>query len=242
VKRAFLDPSLTALQLSSANSINIGRLLPQSFYYVFAYLQVTTQPGDRVAFAVPSGNLGNLTGGMLAAQAGLPVERFIAATNTNDVLPEYLETGRYRSRPSVATLSNAMDVGDPSNFPRLHDLCQGALTTMRGWVRGEVVTDGDTRAVIRDTYREHGYVLDPHGAVAVGAVRRVQPTLPPTTPVVALATAHPAKFADVIRAELGFEPALPAHEQDWQKRPLLAVDLPDTTAETFRDFLQGLDG
>jgi threonine synthase len=240
VKRAFLDPSLSALHLSSANSINIGRLLPQSFYYVFAYLQVTTQPGNRVVFAVPSGNLGNLTAGMLAAHAGLPVERFIAATNTNDVLPEYLETGIYRARPSVATLSNAMDVGDPSNFPRVRDLCQGSLAAVRARVCGEVVTDDDTRATIRGIYRKYGYVLDPHGAVAVSAARRVQPALPQTTPIVALATAHPAKFADVIRAELGFEPALPEHERDWRTRPLLAIDLPDTTAETFRDFLRRL--
>jgi threonine synthase len=209
---------------------------------VFAYLQVTTRPDERVVFAVPSGNLGNLTAGMLAAQTGLPVERFIAATNTNNVLPEYLETGIFRARASVATLSNAMDVGDPSNFPRLHDLCQGSLTTMRTRVCGEMVTDDDTCGIMRDIYREHGYVLDPHGAVAVVAARRVQPTLPSTIPIVALATAHPAKFADVIRGELGFEPALPERERDWRTRPLLAIDLPDTTAGTFKDFLQGCAG
>lgn len=237
VKEAFLDPALRSLNLSSANSINIGRLLPQTFYYVHGYLAATGGPGERVVFSVPSGNLGNLTAGVLAARAGLPVERFIAATNANGVLPEYLHTGVYRARPSVATLSNAMDVGDPSNFVRLTALCDGSLATLRERVLGEVVTDTETRRIIRSVHRASGYVLDPHGAVACVAARRVQAASRTAAPVVALATAHPAKFADVIRAELGFEPELPEDERDWRSRRILAVDLPDTTAATFRGFL-----
>jgi threonine synthase len=127
VKAAFLDPSLEALKLSSANSINIGRLIPQSFYYFASYLSMSDTPGEPVVFSVPSGNLGNLTAGVMAQRLGLPVRRFVAAANVNDVLPEYLRTGMYRARPAISTLSSAMDVGDPSNFPRLLELHGGDL-------------------------------------------------------------------------------------------------------------------
>jgi threonine synthase len=240
VKAAFPDPALTRLHLSSANSINIGRLLPQSFYYVFSYLSVAARPGDAVVFSVPSGNLGNLTAGVLARRMGLPAGRFVAATNVNDVLPEYLTTGAYRARPSIPTLSNAMDVGDPNNFARLVTLCGMGVEAMRAIVRGERVTETETRQEIRETYAGAGYVLDPHGAVACAAARRWQGDTAPGAPVVALATAHPAKFADAIAAELGFAPALPEHERGWRTKPLLAVGLPDSTSETFRDFLLAL--
>jgi threonine synthase len=237
VKTALLDPTLSALRLSSANSINIGRLLPQSFYYVASYLAVADASGLPVVFSVPSGNLGNLTAGVLAARMGVPVARFIAATNLNDVLPEFLDTGTLRTRPSVATLSNAMDVGDPNNFARLLTLNAGSVDQMRQLVRGERVTDTETRIAIRHAHGVSGVVLDPHGAVAyVGARRYLSSTTEPH-PVVALLTAHPAKFADAIRDELGFEPALPEHERDWRSRPLLATDLADTRSETFRGWL-----
>lgn len=237
VKGAFLDPDLRALRLSSANSINIGRLLPQSFYYAFAALSVAAEPGGPVVFAVPSGNLGNLTAGVLAARMGMPIPVFVAATNANDVLPEYLETGVYRARPSIPTVSNAMDVGDPNNFDRLVRLCGGDLDGVRATVRGERVTEAQTRAEIRETFARHDYVLDPHGAVACAAARRWRAAAGPATPVVALATAHPAKFADTIAEETGQEPLLPAHERDWRSRPLHAADLPGLAAPDFRDFL-----
>lgn len=238
VKAAFPDPALAGLRLSSANSISIGRLLPQSFYYVHAWLSVTDGRKAPVVFSVPSGNLGNLTAGVMAAQMGVPVSRFIAATNANDVLPEYLETGAYRPRPALATISNAMDVGDPSNFARLSAVYEGRAEAMRGAISGLAVSDADTRAEIRETYAACGYVLDPHGAVAVRAARRWRASHPDDgARLVALGTAHPAKFADTITAELGLEPPLPVQERGWSSKPLLAVDLPDTSSGALTDLL-----
>lgn len=244
VKGAFLDPALARLRLSSANSINIGRLLPQSFYYVASYLAALDEPrieaGEPVVFSVPSGNLGNLTAGVMAARMGVAVDHFIAATNGNDVLPEYLDTGEYRPRPSMATMSNAMDVGDPSNFARLLALCGGTRAGVRAAVRGERVSEADTRSAIRRAYAQCGVVLDPHTAVAYEAACRHLGGQRPHRDIIVLATAHPAKFADAIREELGFEPELPEDERDWQSRPLLAVDLGDATQETFRALLDSL--
>ena len=240
VKSALLDPALAGLRLSSANSINIGRLLAQTFYYVSSYLDVTARPGDPAAFVVPSGNLGNLTAGVMAARMGLPVSRFVAATNANDVLPEYLESGRFRARASVPTLSNAMDVGDPSNFARLAAIYGSSAARMAGEITGMRVSEDETRAAIRAAYRRCGVLLDPHAAVAYSAAVRFQETMKPAAPVIVLATAHPAKFADVVREELGVEPALPDAERDWRSRPLLAIDLPDAGPAAFRDLLMGL--
>ncbi|MEW5982087.1 MAG: threonine synthase [Acidobacteriota bacterium] len=238
VKTAFRSPALAGLRLSSANSINIGRLLPQCFYYVASYLAVSAGPSAPITFVVPSGNLGNLTAGLLASQMGVPVATFVAASNANDVLPEFLDTGTYRSRPSVPTLSNAMDVGDPSNFARLLALCRDAAG-MRLALRGERVSDADTRAAIRDAWRAHGVVLDPHTAVGYRAATRLLER-GADGPVVVLATAHPAKFADTIREELGFEPEMPEAERGWENRALLAVDLPDTDADTLTELLLSL--
>jgi threonine synthase len=239
VKAALADPDLAGLRLSSANSINIGRLLPQMFYYVSGYLEAA-QPGEAIVFSVPSGNLGNLTAGVMAARMGLPVSRFVAATNANSVLPEYLASGVYRARPSVPTLSNAMDVGDPSNFARLLALHGSSADRMRGAIRGERVSEDETRTAIRTAHQESGIILDPHAAVAYAAARRRGDEAGAGTPVVVLATAHPAKFADVIREELGVEPDLPAAERDWRSRPRLAVDLPEVSPAVFKDFLRDL--
>ena len=240
VKSAILDPDLAPLRLSSANSINIGRLLPQMFYYVSGYLDAARRPGEPVVFAVPSGNLGNLTAGVMAARMGLPVARFIAATNANDVLPEYLDSGGFRPRPSVPTLSNAMDVGDPSNFARLAAMYDGSAARMGNDIAGLRVSEPETRAAIRDAYRRFGTVLDPHAAVAYSAALRFRHAEGLRAPIVVLATAHPAKFADVIGEELGFEPELPVSERDWRSRPLLAVDLPLASPAAFKDLLTSL--
>jgi threonine synthase len=234
VKRAFVDPSLRELRLSSANSINIGRLLPQSFYYVASYLAVVPTPGDPVVFSVPTGNVGNLTAGAIAWRSGLPVARFIAATNANAVLPEYLETGVYRARPSVATLSNAMDVGDPNNFPRLQALFGGSLARMREHLSSTSVDDAITRRTIGEVYRRTGYLFDPHGAVGWAAGERFAGEIGRGCPLVTLATAHPAKFGEAIERELGFVPALPDAYRDWADRPILAEELPDAGYESFR--------
>jgi threonine synthase len=240
VKAAFLDPDLAYLRLSSANSINIGRLLPQTFYYYSAYLAAAPHPGAPVVFSVPSGNLGNLTAGVLASRMGLPFSRFIAATNVNDVLPEFLSTGVFRARPSIATLSNAMDVGDPSNFARLASLHDGSAERMGAAMCGERVTESETRAAIRQAFAERGTILDPHTAVAYAAALRYRGRHGSTAPIVVLATAHPAKFAAAIVEELGIEPELPVSERDWRTRPLRAIDLPGVDERVFREFLESL--
>jgi len=237
VKTAFVDQSLAGLRLSSANSINIGRLLPQSFYYFASYLAVTRTTGDPVVFSVPSGNLGNLTAGVLAERLGLPVQRFVAASNRNDVLPEFLATGRYRARPAVPTLSNAMDVGDPSNFPRLLALHDGSADEMRKNLAGIVIDEQLTRRTIREVHARTGYLLDPHGAVGYAAACEFARALRVPVPLVTLATAHPAKFGDVIAEELGFSPPLPAGHEDWSERPILARELADTEYAGFRAYL-----
>jgi threonine synthase len=195
-----------------------------------------------VVFAVPSGNLGNLTAGVLAARMGLPVSRFIAATNANDTLPEYLTTGRFRPRPSVATLSNAMDVGDPSNFARLDRLFHGSVDAMRAAILGAQVSEAETRAAIREAHARHGCVLDPHGAVAYAAARRYLASGGggPEEAVIAMATAHPAKFAEAIREELGFEPPLPEADRGWRDWPLSAIDLPAPSPEALARLLFNL--
>ena len=240
VKAAFQDPALEALRLSSANSINIGRLLPQSFYYVASYLASVRVVGDPVVFSVPSGNLGNLTAGVLAARMGVPISRFLAATNVNDVLPEYLATGIFRPRPSTATISNAMDVGDPSNFARLQHVYRNSPAAIRAEILGERVTEADTRAAIRDGSARYGRVFDPHAAVAYAAARRHLGGGAGSPPTVVVATAHPAKFGDAIRDELGFEPVLPESEQGWRAWPNHATDLADPSPAAFSRLLCNL--
>jgi threonine synthase len=240
VKSALLDPDLAGLRPSSANSINIGRLLPQAFYYVSSCLDVTARPGESVVYSVPSGNLGNLTAGVMAARMGLPVARFVAATNANDVLPVYLESGAFEARPSIPTLSNAMDVGDPSNFSRLAAMYGSSADLMASQIAGVRVSEEETRAAIRTAFRRSGTMLDPHTAVAYSAAVRYQETMNAPVPVVVLATAHPAKFADVILEELGVEPELPEAERDWRSRPLFAIDLPEASPAAFKALLTSL--
>jgi threonine synthase len=216
VKGAFVDKDLNgSLGLTSANSINLGRLIPQAFYYVFACTRLSA--ADRKegpVFCVPSGNFGNLTAGVLAWQWGLPVRRFIAATNINKVVPEYLESGVYSPRPSVQTLSNAMDVGDPSNFERLQAIFDKSRDRMSGLIEGLFVTDSETRETIRDVYAETGMFLDPHTALGVRAARRfrassgVKAAGLDSAPVITLATAHPGKFLEVVEEAAGRRPPL----------------------------------
>jgi threonine synthase len=237
VKRAFADTALAGLRLSSANSINIGRLLPQSFYYFASYLTVAETMAEPVVFSVPSGNLGDLTAGVIAQRLGLPVQRFVAASNRNDVLPEFLQTGIYRARPAVPTLSNAMDVGDPSNFPRLLALHGDSMDAMRGNLTGIAIDEPTTRRTIRELYARTAYLVDPHGAVGYAAAREYARTDGSGVPVITLATAHPAKFGAAIAEELGFTPALPAGHEDWARRPIVATDLADTKYGDFRSWL-----
>ncbi len=236
VKEAFLEPRLREkLALSSANSINLGRLLPQSFYYVWAWAQ--RGRSHDLYFSVPSGNFGNLTSGVLAWKWGLPVSGFIAATNRNDVVPEYLRTGLFRPRPSVATYSNAMDVGNPSNFERLESIFEGSREAMHSILHEEVVSDAETVETIARIHRSTGIVLDPHTAVgylaaerflADGGARRAlraqesrrgQPDGDRPIEIVTLATAHPGKFLEIVEEATGSRPALPAALAELKDRP-----------------------
>ena len=208
VKEAFADPELRSrLRLASANSINVGRLLPQVLYYFLAVAQLP--PGSpKPIIATPSGNFGNLTAGLYAKRLGLPVERFVAATNVNDVVPEYLETGVFRPRPSWRTLSNAMDVGNPSNFERIRALYGGDLEALRADLAGARFTDDEVVAAIGAVHAEHGYLLDPHTAVGWLAIRSLRAEYP-SSPGIVLATAHPAKFPIAVEAAIGSAIELP---------------------------------
>ena len=211
VKQAFADREIPAIRsLVSANSINVGRLLPQTFYYF--HISSRIEGGAPLLVATPSGNFGNLTAGLIAKRMGFRADKFVAATNVNDVVPEYLAGGTYRPRPSVATLSNAMDVGDPSNWARIQWLYRGSLEEIRRDLLGSAHTDEETLGAMRDLYRRTGYVLDPHSAVAyLGALhgmtnQRNRPT------ALFLSTAHPAKFQETveraIQSKIDLPPAL----------------------------------
>lgn len=204
VKEAFLDPDLSKrYMLSSANSINITRLLPQSFYYVDAYRQL--EPGVAPSFIVPSGNFGNLTAGLLAQRMGLPVRHFVAATNVNDTIPRYLSRGEYEVHPSEPTISNAMDVGDPSNFQRMADLYGGVHELMVQDVIGYSFDDETTRSRIQQIHARTGYIMDPHGAVGYAAWESYKERVPEAQGIL-LETAHPAKFLPVMEPLVGEVP------------------------------------
>ncbi len=207
VKAAFADATLGEVhRLTSANSINIGRLLPQMAYYAWAALQLPAgAPPPTVV--VPSGNLGNLTAGVMAARRGVPVGHFVAVTTINDPFPRYLTSGTFTPQDAVPTLASAMDVGHPSNLERLTWLYDGDLVRMRAAITGVVVTDDEVRATIRELQAAHGYIADPHTAVGwLGAERAGRRG---EAPVVVLATAHPAKFPEVVEPTLGAAVALP---------------------------------
>jgi len=201
VKSAFLKREMSEeLDLTSANSINISRLVPQSFYYFEAAKNLPE--GVKPTFVIPSGNFGNLTAGLLAERLGLEVAHFVAATNRNDVVPEYLRNGEYRPRPSVATISNAMDVGSPSNFERMDTIFGNEWASMKKRISGFAFDDDVTRETIRRIKAETGYTLEPHGAVAWLAAEAWR-ELHPEAHTVVLETAHPSKFLDVMEEELG---------------------------------------
>ncbi len=209
VKTAFADADLRDRYfLTSANSINIARLIPQSFYYFYAYARRLHRE-KPVVFSVPSGNFGNLTAGLFAKRIGLPVARFVAATNINDVVPEYLREGILTTRPSVHTVSNAMDVGSPSNFARMMDLYDNDIEAVRCDIAGYAFTDRETKAAIARVSREAGYVLDPHGAVGYLGLKKFLTDSKLDVNGIFLETAHPAKFREVVEEALGSSVSLP---------------------------------
>ena len=225
VKQAFADDSLRAhVWLTPANSINLGRLLPQVFYYfLLAGLSSNSKTGPVVS--VPSGNFGNLTAGLIAKRIGLPVAQFVAATNVNDAVPEYLETGRYEPRPSIATVANAMDVGAPSNFERVQALYDNDLTALRRDIVGYAYEDARVIDEIGRVYQQHGYVLDPHSAIAWLALQdRLADE--PAAHGVFLATAHPAKFREVVEPAIGRSVELPGALASAVSRPRHSISMP----------------
>ncbi|MES2003968.1 MAG: threonine synthase [Bacteroidota bacterium] len=212
VKDAFMDADLNkALQLTSANSINVARWLPQQLYYFFAYQQWEDKEHSPV-IAVPSGNFGNICAGLLAHVSGLPVAHFIAACNANDVVPEYLRSGQYASKTAVPTISNAMDVGSPSNFIRAMELFGNNYERVKEKISGYTISDETTRETIKEVYQQYGYTLDPHGAVAYYALDEYLSHHLGQTGIF-LETAHPVKFPDTVEAMIGKKIAVPESAQ-----------------------------
>lgn len=205
VKTMFKDVELRdKVRITSANSINLLRWLPQSFYYFYAYCQWKMQTGrDNPVVIVPSGNYGNLAAGMFAKRMGLPIKSFVAASNANDVVPEYLQTGQYRPRPSVRTVANAMDVGDPSNFERMLWLCNDSYEDMCSEIKGFSCSDAQILEAIKEIYDSYGYISDPHSAVGYLATKHY------ASDGFWLSTAHAAKFCEVIEQAVGRIPELP---------------------------------
>lgn len=208
VKSAFMDSDLCSkMTLTSANSINVARFLPQSFYYFNAYAQLKRLGlSDNIVVSVPSGNFGNITAGLFAKRMGLPISRFIAANNNNDIFFEYLKTGTYTPRESVCTIANAMDVGDPSNFARVLDLYNGDWQQIKTDIQGARYTDEEISTCIAEVYKNHNYLLDPHGACGYMALRD---GLQKGETGVLLETAHPAKFIDTVAPIVGTEIEIP---------------------------------
>lgn len=208
VKDAFMDADLNnKLTLTSANSINVARWLPQQLYYFFAYQQWEEKEHPPV-IAVPSGNFGNICAGLLAHVSGLPVQHFIAACNVNDAVPEYLRSGNYRAKTAVPTISNAMDVGSPSNFIRVMELFGSNYEQIKEKISGYTVSDEITKQTIGDVYRQFGYILDPHGAVAYDALEQYLSHHPEQKGIF-LETAHPVKFPDTVEAMIGKKIEIP---------------------------------
>ncbi|MCK4297748.1 MAG: threonine synthase [Candidatus Marinimicrobia bacterium] len=209
-KQALADEDLSEkMLLTSANSINISRLIPQSFYYFYAYAQLKNAYGKKVVISVPSGNFGNLVGGLIAKKMGLPVHKFIIATNMNNVVPEYLGTCVYTPRASVQTISSAMDVGDPSNFARMLDMYDNSCRKMREDLCGNSFNDDQTRAAIKSVYERYGYILDPHGAVGYLGLFNMMNEHPGIDIGIFLETAHPAKFIGVVEPEINIKVTVP---------------------------------
>lgn len=236
VKSAFIDKELNdAMMLTSANSINVARFLPQSFYYFYAYAQLAQREQDtsNIVVAVPSGNFGNLAAGLIAKRMGLPIKRFIAANNRNCVFFDYLRTGKYEPRPSIATIANAMDVGDPSNFARIANLYGNSHQAICDEISGCTYNDEQISDTIRDVFNADSYLLDPHGAVAYRALTEL---LQPGEIGVALETAHPAKFRGTVEGITGKPVDIPERLQKFMQGTKETVKI-NSGFHSFKKFL-----
>ena len=235
VKNAFMDADLNAhMQLTSANSINVARFLPQAFYYFYAYAQMKKKGlADQLVVCVPSGNFGNICSALFGKKMGLPIKRFIAANNANDIFFKYLQTGKYEPKPSVQTIANAMDVGDPSNFARVYDLYGKSYEAICADISGATYTDEQIAETIKEVKAETGYVCDPHGACGYRALKE---GLQAGEVGVFLETAHPAKFKDTVDRILGADIEIPAKLQAFMKGTKQSVPM----TKDFVDFKQFL--
>lgn len=238
VKSAFMDQELNAhMRLTSANSINVARFLPQAFYYFYAYAQLrksgnvsgNTSADSNLVVCVPSGNFGNICSALFGHAMGLPVKRFIASNNANDIFYNYLRTGVYSPKPSKQTIANAMDVGDPSNFARILELYKGNHATITSLISGATYTDGQIAETMRECYANTGYILDPHGACGYRALKE---QLQPGEVGVFLETAHPAKFKDTVDRILGIDLPIPEKLQAFMRGQKQSVPM----AKDFADF------
>ncbi|HRI27744.1 MAG TPA: threonine synthase [Chitinophagales bacterium] len=239
VKQAFLDQELRSrLNISSANSINLARLIPQAFYYIYAWAQVKNT-GKPVVFCVPSGNFGNLTAGLLAKRMGLPANHFVAANNANDVFTHYHRHGQFLPRPSVQTYSNAMDVGNPSNLQRIQDLYGNNLENIRKDVSAYSFTDAQTITAMQHAYSRFGYVMCPHTAVGYLGINAYFEQHPqPNAMGIFLGTAHPAKFLDVVEPALQITVPIPQNLQALANRQKVATPMSTHFAD-FKEYLEG---
>jgi len=235
VKSAFMDADLNAkLKLTSANSINVARFLPQAFYYFYAYAQLKKMGQAKdVVICVPSGNFGNITAGLFAKKMGLPIKRFIAANNRNDIFFQYLQTGEYSPRPSVSTIANAMDVGDPSNFTRVLDLYKGSHKAICEEISGATYTDNQIAETLKACYRENNYLLDPHGACGYRALKE---KLQANENGVFLETAHPAKFLETVEKIIGEKIEIPQKLQEFMKGKKESISI-SKEFESFKKYL-----
>ncbi len=234
VKTAFLDDALTSkMQLTSANSINVARWLPQLFYFMFAYKQLHKKY-DNIVFSVPSGNFGNVCAGMMAQQLGLPVKHFVASNNLNNVVTRYLQSQLYEPKPSIQTISNAMDVGAPSNFIRIQEIYKNKFETLKDNVSSYSFTDEATKEALLEIYNDYNYVADPHGAVGyLGCKAYLQDN--PDAHCVFLETAHPTKFLDVVEEVIKEEQPLPKQIQSVMGKEKTSIKI--TTYEELKAFL-----
>lgn len=209
VKNAFLDSELLdKMQLTSANSINVARWLPQLFYFLFAYKEAKSK-GKEIVFSVPSGNFGNICAGLMAQRLGMPVKQFVAATNVNDTVPEFMRTQEYSPKPSTATISNAMDVGDPSNFIRIRHLFKDNFQDLAKNLSSYSFTDEETKKAMVAIYKDSEYTADPHGAVGYLGLKKYQKEIPNTYGIF-LETAHPVKFLDIVEETMDVKIPIPS--------------------------------
>jgi len=235
VKSAFMDGELNRhMRLTSANSINVARFLPQAFYYFNAYARMKALgKAENLAVCVPSGNFGNITAGLFGKEMGLPVQRFIAANNANDIFYKYLQTGQYEPKPSLQTIANAMDVGDPSNFARIYDLYDGSHSKITGNIGGAAYNDDQIRETIKECYNDNGYILDPHGACGYRALKE---GLREGETGIFCETAHPAKFKDTVEPIINAEIVIPERLSAFMKGKKQSIPM-TADFDSFKAFL-----